>query len=80
MSLEEAVEHIQDQVKEAALKCLFSENKETLSNVKQAFNEIENLFTSFNSAYKRKLHFNEKMDNCSVEKVLGVRFDNKGTR
>lgn len=77
-SLEEAVSHIQDQVKEVALQCVKPDDKETICKMTAAFHKIENPITSFTSAPKRKSHFKKKWGAVSpIEKVLGVRFDHR---
>ncbi len=78
MSMEEVVQDIQDQVKETAMNCLFSENTDIKSSIEQSFHEIENPFTMLNSISKRKSYFTKKWEIVQpVEKVIGVRFDNR---
>lgn len=60
MSMKEVVQDIQDQVKEMAIKCLFSENTDIKSSIEQSFHEIENPFTMLNSISKRKSY----LGNC----------------
>lgn len=80
-TMEEAVHEIQVQVMEVAFKCLSSDNTETVSKLKQSFNEIENPFSSLNSVSKRDLYFKKKWSIVDpVDKVLGTRFENRKNR
>ncbi|KAI2644933.1 hypothetical protein H4Q32_026114 [Labeo rohita] len=77
-SMEEVVQDIQDQVKETALRCLSSQNTDIKSEVEQSFETVENPFTSLNSMSKRNSYFSRKWGIVQpVQKVLGVRFDNR---
>ncbi|XP_051741574.1 uncharacterized protein LOC127508052 isoform X1 [Ctenopharyngodon idella] len=81
MSMEEVVQDIQDQVKETALNCLSSEDPDMKNTIEQSFKDIENPFTLLNSISKRNSYFTKKWGIVQpVEKVLGVRFDNKKNR
>lgn len=77
-SMEEVVLEIQSQAKDAALKCLSSQDTCTKGKIEQCFEKIENPFTSLNSESKRNAYFEQKWKMVEpVEKVLGIRFDNR---
>ncbi|XP_040924480.2 uncharacterized protein LOC114846307 isoform X1 [Betta splendens] len=81
LSMEEVALEIQSQAKEAALKCVHSQDTSTKAKIEQSFKQLENPFTSLNSDSKRSLYFKEKYKTIEpVEKVLGVRFENRRNR
>ncbi|KAL2078827.1 hypothetical protein ACEWY4_006697 [Coilia grayii] len=75
-SLEEVAHEIQDQVKETVFSCLSA--KQSVEEIKNTLRHLENPFTQLNSVAKRHSYFSDKWGVvCPVEKVLGVRFDNR---
>ncbi|XP_023817614.1 uncharacterized protein LOC111948487 isoform X1 [Oryzias latipes] len=80
-SMEEVVMDIQSQAKATALKCLAPQDKRLKIKVEKSFEKLENPFTSFNSETKRSNYFQQKWKTVEpVEKVLGVRLENRRNR
>ncbi|KAK0146975.1 hypothetical protein N1851_013688 [Merluccius polli] len=75
-----AIAHLQSQAKDAALKCLASQDAASKDKV-ELFEKLENPFTSLNTESKRNVFFEKKWKTVQpVEKVLGVRFENRRNR
>ena len=67
---------MQSRAKDAALKCLASQDTGSKEKVEQLFEKLENPFTSLNQNEMYFLRKNGKLFNL-LEKVLGVRFENR---
>lgn len=76
-SVEELVNDIHANAKEAVVKCLSSDaSKETIKKIEDCFDQLENPFSCLNTESKRTKHFEEKWKIVEpVEYILGVRFD-----
>lgn len=77
-SMEELVNDIHEQTREAVLSCTSSEIQATdlEEKVENCFDQLENPFSVLNTAAKRQKFFEEKWEIVEpVEYVLGVRFD-----
>lgn len=80
-SMEDVVLEVQSQAKTAALKCLSLQDTSMKAKIEQSFKKLENPFTSLNSETKRNKYFQQKWKTVEpVEKVLGVRFENRKNR
>ena len=80
-SMEEIIMDVQSQTKEAALKCLSSQDTDVKAKIEQTFKTLENPFTALNTETKRNAYFEQKWKTVEpVEKVLGVRFENRRNR
>ena len=80
-SMEGIVVEIQNQAKDAALKCLSSQDTGTKTKIEQSFEIIENPISSLNSESKRNAYFEQKWRTVEpVRKVLGVKFENRRNR
>lgn len=80
-NMEEVVLEVQSQAKDATLKCFSSQDTSTKAKIEQSFEQLENPFTSLNSESKRNSYFEQKWKTVEpVEKVLGVRFENRRNR
>lgn len=76
-SVEELVNDIHANAKEAVVECLSSDaSKETMKKIEDCFDQLENPFSCINTESKRTKHFEEKWKIVEpVEYTLGVRFD-----
>lgn len=80
-SMEEVVLDVQSQAKDAALKCLSSQDMSVRTKIEQSFESLENSFTSLNTESKRNSYYEQKWKIVEpVEKVLGVRLENRRNR
>lgn len=77
-SMEEVFVDIHSQAEETALKCVTAQDTSTKTSISQAFVNLENPFAALNSQAKRNKYFEKKWNLVKpVEKVLGVRFENR---
>ncbi|XP_037401191.1 uncharacterized protein LOC119265236 [Pygocentrus nattereri] len=76
-SMEELVNDIHAQAKEAVIKCLSVDlPKQALDKVEDCFDQLENPFSFMNTETKRQRYFEQKWNIVEpVEPILGVRFD-----
>lgn len=76
-SMEEVVNDIRTQAKEAVLNCSSELQSTSFQNkVEACFNQLENPFSNLNTQGKRQKFFEEKWEIVEpIEYVLGVRFD-----
>lgn len=81
LSMEEIIMEVQNQTKDATLKCLSSHKTDVKAKIEQTFKTLENPFTALNTEFKRNAYFEQKWKTVEpVEKVLGVRFENRRNR
>ena len=76
-SMEELVNYIYRQARDAVLNCSSEvQGTDLAKKLENSFDLLENPFTSFNTGSKRQRFFEEKWEIVEpVEYVLGVRFD-----
>ena len=80
-SMEEVIMEVQNQTKDAALKCLSSQDTDVKAKLEKTFKTLENPFTALNTESKRNAYFEQKWKTVEpVEKVLGVRLENRRNR
>ena len=80
-SMEEVIMEVQSQTKDAVLNSLSSQDTDVKAKIQQTFKTLENPFTALNTESKRSAYFEQKWKTVEpVEKVLGVRFENRRNR
>lgn len=77
-SMEEVVNDVHNQAREAVLKTFSPEetNSDVFKKVEHCFDQLDNPFSALNTEAKRQKHFNERWEIVQPEEhVLGVRMD-----
>lgn len=74
LSMEEVIMEVQNQTKDATLKCLSCHKTDVKAKIEQTFKTLENPFTALNTELKRNTYFQQKWKTVEpVEKVFGVK-------
>lgn len=79
--MEEVIIEVHNQTKYAVLKCTSSLDTDVKSKIEQTVKILENHFTGLNTQSKHDAYFEQKWRTVDpVEKVLGVRLENRRNR